>query len=54
MAKSKIVVCTGATMKDNVEKLMELKQCEFQPHHRNNLANEFLCYANFDLDSALR
>lgn len=54
MAKNKIVVCTGAIMKDNVEHLLDLKQCAFEPHHRNNLANEFLCYANFDLDSALR
>ncbi|KOB71765.1 hypothetical protein OBRU01_13210, partial [Operophtera brumata] len=54
MAKNKIVVCTGATMKEHVHRLLGLKLCEFQPHHRNNLANEFLCYANFDLDSVLR
>ncbi|KAI8424745.1 hypothetical protein MSG28_006694 [Choristoneura fumiferana] len=54
LAKDKIVVCTGAVMKEHVEKLLELKLCEFQPHHRNNLANEFCCYANFDLDGVLR
>ncbi|KAL0819376.1 hypothetical protein ABMA28_007495 [Loxostege sticticalis] len=54
LAKEKIVVCTGAIMKENVEKLLKLKLCSFQPHHRNNLANEFSCYANFDLDEILR
>ncbi|XP_061721321.1 EEF1A lysine methyltransferase 1 isoform X1 [Cydia pomonella] len=54
LAKDKIVVCTGAVMKENVEKLLDLRMCEFQPRHRNNLANEFACYANFDLDDALR
>ncbi|XP_013194231.1 EEF1A lysine methyltransferase 1 [Amyelois transitella] len=54
LAKGNIVVCTGAVMKENVEKLLALKLCQFQPHHRNNLANEFACYANFDLDSVLR
>ncbi|KAI5633739.1 putative n6-adenine methyltransferase domain-containing protein [Phthorimaea operculella] len=53
LAKDKIVVCTGAIMKEHVEKLLGLKLCRFQPHHRNNLANEFSCYANFDLDSLL-
>ncbi|KAJ2944673.1 hypothetical protein O0L34_g4031 [Tuta absoluta] len=53
LAKDKIVVCTGAIMKEHVEKLLGLKLCQFQPHHRNNLANEFSCYANFDLDGVL-
>ncbi|XP_063831188.1 EEF1A lysine methyltransferase 1 isoform X1 [Ostrinia nubilalis] len=54
LSKDKIVVCTGAIMKENVEKLLDLKLCNFQPHHRNNLANEFSCYANFNLDDILR
>ncbi|CAH0400649.1 unnamed protein product [Chilo suppressalis] len=53
LAKNKIVVCTGAIMKDHVEKLLALQLCTFQPHHKNNLANEFSCYANFDFDSVL-
>ncbi|CAG9789526.1 unnamed protein product [Diatraea saccharalis] len=53
LAKEKIVVCSGAIMKPHIEKLLDLKLCNFQPHHRNNLANEFSCYANFDLDSLL-
>ncbi|KAF9797984.1 hypothetical protein SFRURICE_005781 [Spodoptera frugiperda] len=54
MAKDKIIVCTGAIMKDKVKELLGLNLCEFQPHHRNNLANEFSCYANFELDDILR
>ncbi|KAM3959306.1 EEF1A lysine methyltransferase 1 [Aphomia sociella] len=54
LAKDKIVVCTGAIMREHVEKLLDLKLCKFQPRHRNNLANEFSCYANFDVDSILR
>lgn len=49
----KVIMCTGAVMKRNVETLLGLKVCSFQPHHRNNLANEFSCYANFDLDGVI-
>ncbi|XP_050664036.1 EEF1A lysine methyltransferase 1 [Leptidea sinapis] len=54
LAKDKVVVCTGAVMKDHVEKLLGLSLCEFQPQHRNNLANEFSCYSNFDFDNMLK
>lgn len=54
LAKDKIIVCTGSVMKENVEKLLNLRICRFQPRHRNNLANEFSCYANFELDNILR
>lgn len=53
LSKNKIILCTGTIMKDIVKELLDLKLCEFQPKHRNNLANEFSCYANFDLDSVL-
>lgn len=54
LCKGKIIVCTGAIMKEHVERILDLKLCEFQPHHKNNLANEFSCYANFDLDNLIR
>ncbi|CAK1583953.1 unnamed protein product [Parnassius mnemosyne] len=54
LAKEKIIVCTGAIMRNQVEKLLDLKLCQFQPRHRNNLANEFSCYANFDFDTVLQ
>ncbi|CAB3248683.1 unnamed protein product [Arctia plantaginis] len=53
LAKDKIVICTGSIMRENVEELLNLKICKFQPRHRNNLANEFSCYANFELDDIL-
>lgn len=54
LAKGKVALCTGSVMAEHVERLLGLKVCAFQPHHRNNLANEFSCFANFDLDCALR
>lgn len=53
LGKDKIIVCTGAVLKDQVEALLGLKSCIFKPQHKNNLANEFSCYSNFDLDSLL-
>ena len=37
-------------MNDLAEKLLGVKKCEFIPHHKNNLANEFWCYSNFNFD----
>lgn len=54
LKKDKILLCTGEIMKETVGKLLNLHVCDFQPRHRNNLANEFSCYANFDLDEVLR
>ncbi len=38
-------------MEELAGRLLSLKVCEFVPRHRNNLANEFRCFANYDLDS---
>lgn len=51
LAKERIVLCTGAVMADLADRLLSLKLCKFEPKHENNLANEFRCYANFDLDA---
>jgi hypothetical protein len=40
-------------MEDLAGRLLQLKMCAFQPKHRNNLANDFRCYANYDFDSTL-
>ncbi|XP_051170795.1 EEF1A lysine methyltransferase 1 [Leptopilina boulardi] len=53
LAKEKIIICTGAIMKELVEKLLDVKKCEFLPRHKNNLANEFFCYSNFNFDNCL-
>ncbi|KZC12204.1 PREDICTED: protein-lysine N-methyltransferase N6amt2 [Dufourea novaeangliae] len=54
LAKKNIVLCTGAIMAELVERLLDVKICNFVPHHQNNLANEFYCYSNFDFDKMLK
>lgn len=34
-----------------VEDCLHLKKCKFVPHHKNNLGNEFGCFANYEMDS---
>ncbi|VDN02489.1 unnamed protein product [Thelazia callipaeda] len=46
---TKILVCTGLVMADLVKKLFNAHKCEFRPSHKHNLANEFVCYANYDV-----
>ena len=40
-------------MQSMAKKLLNLDQCAYQPKHTNNLANEFKCYANYNLDDNL-
>ena len=49
----KLVLCSGAVMEELAGRLLDLKICQFKPEHKNNLANEFRCYANFDFDALL-
>ncbi|KAJ8409909.1 hypothetical protein AAFF_G00209500 [Aldrovandia affinis] len=53
LTKGKVLLCTGAIMQVDAEKLLGLKMCTFLPKHTHNLANEFRCYANYQscLDS---
>lgn len=44
----------GAVMMNLVERLLDVKKCNFIPKHKNNLANEFYCYSNFDFDEMLK
>ena len=53
LAKEKIVLCTGAVMEELAGRLLGARLCQFEPRHSNNLANEFRCYANFDLDKCI-
>jgi hypothetical protein len=53
LAAGKIILCTGATMEELVGRLLSLKTCAFLPHHNKNLANEFRCYANYNLDETI-
>ena len=47
----RLVLCTGEVMAELAARLLDLKICDFHPQHTNNLANQFRCFANFDLDS---
>ncbi|XP_043188530.1 EEF1A lysine methyltransferase 1-like isoform X1 [Amphibalanus amphitrite] len=51
LAKQHILLCTGAQMAPLAGRLLGLHECRFRPAHANNLANEFRCFANYDLDS---
>nr|CAI5858004.1 unnamed protein product [Callosobruchus analis] len=48
LTKDKIILCTGAIMADLAKRLLDLEKTTFEPKHRNNLANEFWCYSNFE------
>ena len=46
---AKIVLCTGAVMEDLAKRLLGLYICtEWEPKHKNNLANEFKCFTNYN------
>ncbi|XP_056648573.1 EEF1A lysine methyltransferase 1 isoform X1 [Diorhabda sublineata] len=53
LTKNKIVLCTGSIMEDMTKRLLNLKKNKFEPKHKNNLANEFSCYSNFDIEPFL-
>ena len=53
LTKENIVLCTGAIMTELAERLLDVRKCDFIPGHRNNLANEFCCFSNFDFDKTL-
>ena len=40
-------------MKELAGRLLSLSECSFRPGHRNNLANDFRCFANYDLDGGV-
>lgn len=52
LSKGPLILCTGAIMEDLAGRLLQLKMCDFRPRHRNNLANDFRCYANYDFQSS--
>ena len=44
----------GAIMEEMAKRLLNLEKCKFEPRHKNNLANDFKCYANYDLDLSIK
>ncbi len=49
-----LILCTGERMTDMAKRLLDLNKCKFEPRHKNNLANEFACFANYDFDSNVK
>lgn len=49
-----IVLNTGSIQKEFAKKFLDLKETNYQPQHKNNLANEFTSFANFDLDKFMQ
>ncbi|KAG8452915.1 hypothetical protein GDO86_004642 [Hymenochirus boettgeri] len=47
LTRDKILLCTGAVMKDLAAQILGLSECKFIPQHTRSLANEFRCYSNF-------
>eukprot|EP00096_Caligus_rogercresseyi_P009144 TRINITY_DN3053_c0_g1_i2.p1 TRINITY_DN3053_c0_g1~~TRINITY_DN3053_c0_g1_i2.p1 ORF type:complete len:225 (+),score=66.58 TRINITY_DN3053_c0_g1_i2:40-714(+) len=48
LSKDKIICCTGKKMADMCDRLLGLTMRKFTPKHRNNLANEFACFSNYE------
>ncbi|CAL8240478.1 unnamed protein product [Merluccius merluccius] len=47
LSKGKVLLCTGAIMEEHARNLLGLRKCDFLPKHKNNLANQFCCFANY-------
>ena len=54
LSKGPLILCTGAIMEELARRLLQVKMCEFHPKHKNNLANDFRCYANFQFDPVVK
>ncbi|KAJ3662356.1 hypothetical protein Zmor_006710 [Zophobas morio] len=51
LTSAKIMLCTGAVMENLAQRLLDLKKTPLKPQHKNNLANEFYCYSNFNVSN---
>ncbi|XP_061387711.1 protein-lysine N-methyltransferase CG9154 [Musca vetustissima] len=51
----KIIFCSGEVVEQwLVPSLPGVKKCNFHPEHERNLGNEFVSYANFNLDDFIK
>ncbi|PKK61018.1 hypothetical protein RhiirC2_761186 [Rhizophagus irregularis] len=44
----KILICTGAVLRDLIYRLVKAKMTTYFPRHKSGLANEFRCYSNYE------
>lgn len=47
---TKTILCSGLVVKEWAKSYLNLMLCNFEPQHERNLGNEFVSYANFNLD----
>lgn len=50
----KIIFCSGKIVEPWLCDNLSVKRCKFEPEHERNLGNEFVSYANFNLDDLIR
>ncbi|XP_016971032.1 protein-lysine N-methyltransferase CG9154 [Drosophila rhopaloa] len=46
----KLILCSGKVVEPWLTARLPVLKCKFQPEHERNLGNEFVSYANFNLD----
>ncbi|KAH8381190.1 hypothetical protein KR200_008541 [Drosophila serrata] len=50
-SKSKLIFCSGEVVEPWLITCLPVHKCNFRPEHERNLGNEFVSYANFNLDN---
>ncbi|XP_017153446.2 protein-lysine N-methyltransferase CG9154 [Drosophila miranda] len=48
---SKLIFCSGEVVEPWLTACLPVHKCNFRPEHERNLGNEFVSYANFNLDN---
>ncbi|XP_023306957.2 protein-lysine N-methyltransferase CG9154 [Lucilia cuprina] len=52
--QGKIIFCSGEIVEPWLTACLPVNKCKFQPEHERNLGNEFVSYANFNLDDFIK
>lgn len=52
--EAKIIFCSGEVVESWLTANLNIKKCNFRPEHERNLGNEFVSYANFNLDNFVK
>ncbi|XP_068150652.1 protein-lysine N-methyltransferase CG9154 [Drosophila tropicalis] len=50
-SEAKLIFCSGEVVEPWLTALLPVHKCKFHPQHERNLGNEFVSYANFNLDN---
>ncbi|TMW41701.1 hypothetical protein DOY81_013220 [Sarcophaga bullata] len=52
--EAKIIFCSGEVVEPWLTANLNINKCNFRPEHERNLGNEFVSYANFNLDDFVK